>query len=230
MNIKAVIMSHDTPKTTKALYDLLKGTFDVTVMDVASSEGMSPPCPAEWYPNLYYTGCWREVMTRFTKSDVVWVIGGDVTAENTAEEYRAAIELAMPFGLWSPSFSGYFREIMSKKKACGRILNVFHLEGIAMAMSRDMMEQIERDIPGRSVFGWGVDLWMSWASWSTMRRNILDGTVSMSHPEGCGYSRDKARAEMDSFMEMTIGPNWKEDARIAPELGRFERNVREMLR
>ena len=229
MRIKAVIMSHDTPKTTKRLYDLLNGTFDITVMDVGSSEGMRPMCPSELYPNLYYTGCWREAMSRFRKYDVVWVIGGDVTPENTAIEYRTAIETAMPFGLWSPTFNGHYREIMSNKKASGRILNVFHIEGIAIAMSKDMIDQVDADIPGRSRLGWGVDLWMSWLGWSTMRRNVLDGRVSMVHPEGCGYSKEEARSEMDDFMEMTVGINWKDDARISPEFGRFERNIRAVL-
>jgi len=92
MRIKVIIMSHDTPKTTKALYDLLHGTMDVTVFNVGSSEGMSPLCPFDLYPNLYYTGCWREAMRRFGDYDVLWVIGGDVTAQNTANEYRIAIE------------------------------------------------------------------------------------------------------------------------------------------
>lgn len=229
MKIKVVIMSHDAPMTTKALYDLMAGTLDVTVMNVGSSEGKGPPCPADLYPNLYYTGCWRESMMRFGEYDVVWIIGGDVTAENTAAEYREAIETAMPFGIWSPAFHGYCREVMSAPKAAGRALNVFHLEGIAMAISRDMMEQIGGDIPGGSVLGWGIDLWLSWAGWSTARRNVLDGRVSMRHPEGCGYSREAARREMDEFMEVAVGSNWKEEARIAPEFGRFERNVREVL-
>lgn len=229
MRIKAVIMSHDTPKTTKALYDLLHGVFDVTVMNVGSSEGMSPPCPADLYPNLYYTGCWREAMRRFGAYDVLWVIGGDVTAESTAGEYRKAIETAMPFGLWSPAFTGYCREVMFKTKAAGKVFNVFHLEGIALAMSRDMMDQIGRDIPGGSVLGWGLDLWMSWVGWTSTRRNILDGRVSFSHPSGCGYSREAARIEMDTFMEIAVGPQWKEETRTAPEFGRFDRNVRELV-
>ena len=229
MRIKAVVMSHDTPKTTKALYDVLHPGLDVTVLDVGSSEGMSPPCPAELYPNLYYTGCWRESMRRFGEYDVLWVIGGDVTAENTAEEYRKAIETAMPFGLWSPVFAGYSREVMSKAKAKGRVLNVFHLEGIALALSRDMIEQIGADIPRGSVLGWGVDLWMSWAGWRVSMRNVLDGRVSMSHPDGSGYSREKARIEMDDFMETAVGQNWRDVARIAPEFGRFDRNIRGVL-
>jgi hypothetical protein len=229
MKIKAVIMSHDTPKSTKALYDVLCGTFDVTVFNVGCSEGKSPPCPSDIYPNLFYTGCWRESMRRFSEYDVVWVIGGDVRAENTAAEYLKAITSAMPFGLWSPSFCGYFREVMSKDKAKGRVLNVFHLEGIATAISRDMMEQIGFDIPGGSVLGWGVDLWMSWEGWRSMRRNVLDGRVSMCHPEGCGYSREAARREMDGFMEQAIGSNWGEEARLAPEFGIFDRNIRHEL-
>lgn len=229
MRLKVIIMSHDTPFTTRALYDIFSGTLDVTVMDVGSSKGKEPPCPADRYPNLYYTGCWREAMKRFGEYDVVWVIGGDVTARNTAAEYRYAIETAMPFGLWSPTFSGYSREVMSDDKAVGLTFNVFHLEGIALAISRDMIKQIGGDIPGDNILGWGVDIWMSWVGWTTARRNVLDGRVSMYHPEGCGYSRKEARIEMDKFMKTTVGPDWYKEARIAPELGQFRHNVRSIL-
>jgi aconitate hydratase len=84
-------------------------------------------------------------------------------------------------------------------------------------------------INGLGVLGWGVDLWMSWIGWSSSRRNVLDGRVSMCHPDGSGYSRENARAEMDGFMVEAIGPYWKEDARVAPELGRFESNIRGSL-
>ena len=222
-------MSHDTPKTTKALYDLLSGTLDVTVMNVGSSEGMSPQCPADLYPNLYYTGCWREAMYRFGNYDVLWMIGGDVTAQNSASEYKCAIETAMPFGLWSPVIEGYCREIMHKHRAGGKVWNVYHLEGIATAISLDMMRQITWDIPPGSKLGWGVDLWMSWFGWSTMQRNILDGRVAFQHPESCGYSRQEALAEMGGFMENAVGVNWHADARLAPQFGSFQANLREMV-
>lgn len=226
MKIKAVIMSHNTPNTTKDLYDLFVDVFDVTVFDVDSSEGKSPECPSERYPNLYYTGCWREAMRRFGDYDVLWVIGGDVKAENLGCEYRIAMETIGEFGLWSPSFSGYHRDIMSKQRANDRVLNVYHLEGISMAMSQNMMRSINWDIPKGSVLGWGVDLWMSWMGWNNDKKNVLDGRVSMWHPEGCGYSREKARSEMDGFMENSVGKNWFEEARISPEFGLFENNIR----
>ena len=229
MRIKAVIMSHDTPKTTKSLYDLLHGTFDVTVFNVGSHEGMSPSCPVDLYPNLYYVGCWREAMRRFGDYDVVWVIGGDVTAENSASEYKEAIETAMPFGTWSPTINGYCREVMSKNRAKGRVLNVFHLEGIASAISQDMMRMIDWDIPDGSKLGWGIDLWMSWMGWSIMSRNILDGRVSLKHPESCGYSRQSARMEMNGFLENAVGSDWDKELRTAPDLGRFDNNIREVV-
>ena len=229
MRIKVVIMSHDTPKTTKALYDLLHGTMDVTVFNVGSSEGMSPLCPADLYPNLYYTGCWREAMRRFGDYDVLWLIGGDVTAENTADEYKNAIETVMPFGTWSPVIVGRSREVMSKGKANGRILNVFHLEGIATAISQDMMKIIDWDIPDGSKLGWGIDIWMSWLGWTTMSRNILDGRVSLHHPFGCGYNRFNARKEVNVFLYSAVGPDWESQLRIAPEFERFNNNIRQVL-
>jgi len=230
MRIKVIIMSHDTPKTTKALYDLLHGTMDVTVFNVGSSEGMSPLCPFDLYPNLYYTGCWREAMRRFGDYDVLWVIGGDVTAQNTANEYRIAIETAMPFGTWSPSIVGSSRDVMSRDKVNGRVLDVFHLEGIATAISQNMMRMIDWDIPDGSKLGWGIDLWMSWMGWITLHRNILDGRVSLHHPGSCGYNKFVARNEMSFFMYNSMGPDWEKEARTKPEFQSFDNNIRHVLR
>lgn len=229
MKIKVVIMSYNTPKTTKELYDLLHNVFDVTVFNVGSREGKSPVCPYDRYPNLYYTGCWREAMRRFGQYDVLWVIGGDVTAQNTALEYQHAIETSAPFGLWSPTFDGYCREIMSKTQSNGKTFNVFHLEGIALAISGNFMRQIEYDIPGGSVLGWGVDLWMSWEGWRSGSRNVLDGRVSMQHPMECGYSRVEAKREMNGFLESVIGPQWADEAKTEPEYGEFNANIREEM-
>jgi hypothetical protein len=92
-----------------------------------------------------------------------------------------------------------------------------------------MMEQIGFRIPDGSRLGWGVDLWMSWIGWTSMMRNIIDGRVSLRHPESCGYSREEARMEMDTFMVNAIGNNWIRDARAAPALGRFDNNVRGVI-
>lgn len=226
MKVKVVIMSHNTPHTTKALYDLLSVVFDVTVFNVGSREGMNPVCPYELYPNLYYTGCWREAMRRFGHYDALWVIGGDVTAQNTALEYWYAIETAMPFGLWSPSIDGHSREVMSKKHANGKILNVYHLEGIAFAMSKHMMRQISYDIPRGNVLGWGVDIWMSWEGWRSGQNNVLDGRVSLQHPLKCGYCQQSAKTEMKEFLESVMGPQWNNEAKTDPEFGEFNRNIR----
>jgi hypothetical protein len=225
MKVKAVIMSHNTPVTTRALYEALSPVFDVMVMDSGSDEGQSPECPAERYANLYYTGCWNEAMRRFGDYDVVWMIGGDVKLENSPREYRDAILSALPFGIWSPVISGHCREVGAKKMAWGRVFNVYHLEGIAMAISGDMVRHIG-SIPGCNRLGWGIDIWLSWIGWSTGRRNILDGRVSLFHPEGCGYSREQARKEMGEFLEMAVGPNWMADTRCLPHQGLFENNLR----
>jgi len=119
---------------------------------------------------------------------------------------------------------------MSRDKVNGRVLDVFHLEGIATAISQNMMRMIDWDIPDGSKLGWGIDLWMSWMGWITLHRNILDGRVSLHHPGSCGYNKFVARNEMSFFMYNSMGPDWEKEARTKPEFQSFDNNIRHVLR
>lgn len=230
MRIKAVIMCHNTQCTTDALYYALEPILDVTVFNVGSEDGKGPTCPHDNYPNIYYTGCWKEAMRRFGDYDVLWVIGGDVTLKNTGMEYREAIETSMPFAFWSPVVDGYSRAIMHEKLVQGRVLNVYHIEGIAMAVSHEIMEKINYSIPEGSTLGWGIDLWMSLVGWNSPRCNILDGRVVMKHPETCGYSRPEAMRQMYRFLSQMFGPTWPLEVRSAEMFSSFSQNIRSVLK
>ena len=226
--MKVVIMSHNTPITTENLYSGLSKCFDVTVFDSGSDEDRKPHCPVDVFPNLYWTGCWREAMKRYGDADFLWVIGGDISLLNKPEHYRYAFDSLAPFnvGCWSPAISGKCREIMSEEKARDRVWSVYHLEGQALALSKKVMKKIGFTIPEFNKLGWGVDMWFCWESWKYGMRNILDGRVSLHHPSSCGYNNNEAQEEMIKFLSYVCGDGWGFEMRADPYFENFDKNLR----
>jgi len=227
--IKAVVMCHNTPDTTDELYRRLSGCFDVTVFDSGSDEDKRPGCPSERMPNLYWTGCWLEAMRRWGDCDFLWVLGGDVSLRDEPWVYMRAMTSMQGYNvsIWSPAINGRALDMMSSAKAVGKVWSVYRLEGQAMALSKDMMSMIGRTFPPGNHLGWGVDVWLCWKAWTSGMRNVLDGRVSIGHPEGTGYDVVEAEKLCERYLFGLVGPSWPVDTRTFPGFERFECNVRE---
>ena len=169
-------------------------------------------------------------MRRYGDRDFLWVIGGDISLIDAPDYFHYAFRSMMPFnvGCWSPAISGKHRDIMSAEKAAGRVWNVYHLEGQALALSKSLMDDLNHTIPEPNRLGWGVDFWFCWKSWRADRKNVLDGRVKIRHPFVCGYNVDEAQKEMTEFLAMVGGPNWGLELRAHPWFDQFENNLREV--
>ena len=227
MNIKTVIMCHNTPVSTKKLYKQLSEVGHVDVFDSGSDKDKKPDCPCETFENLYWTGCWKEAMKRYGDSDFLWVLGGDVLLENETWTYYEIMEDAIKYniGLWSPAVNGSCRGVMSKNTAKGKAWSVYHVEGIAMAASKRLMEEMGRDFPPGNKLGWGVDVWMSMVGWEKGMMNIIDGRVSIAHPFVRGYDSQRAWDEMSLYMENVLGKEWKTRVKMSVK-DDFDLNIR----
>lgn len=229
MNIKTVIMSHNTPDTTEKLYNQLSQVAQVNVFDSGSDVDKIPNCPCEKCGNLYWTGCWVKAINKYRDADFLWVLGGDVSLKSEPWMYYKVMEDVAKYkiGCWSPAVSGRCRGVMSEEKARGKVWSVYHVEGIAMAVSGHLLKDMSFTIPSGNVFGWGVDVWMSLMGWEGGMRNVVDGRVVVGHPDFTGYSSDKAQREMDWWMEGVLGEGWRERAKTLI-MDSFEANVREV--
>jgi len=219
-------MCHDKPDSSALLREKLSEAFAVTLFD-SGSEKCPPKNPDVVFPNLYWTGCWNQAIHCFPDCDALWVIGGDVSLVEPAHVYRESIESAMPFGCWSPAIKGRCRPLMSVDHVMGRPWSVWHLEGVAMAVSRQLINVIDR-LPSINKFGWGLDIWLCWRSWTAQMRNVLDGRVTLVHPEHCGYDGGAAMREMGEFLKSEIGPRWRDELRYWSD--DFDPNVRGPLK
>lgn len=229
MDIKTVIMCHNTPRTTEALYGQLSGLGYVDVFDSGSDEDKRPECPCERFENLYWSGCWKEAMKRYGDADFLWVLGGDVSLVDEPRKYYECLEEMTKHnvGCWSPAVSGSCRGVMSMDSAVGKMWSVYHIEGIAMVASRSLMREMGYSFPARNKYGWGLDMWMSYLGWDRGMRNVIDGRVSIVHPAHRGYDSQEAWDEMCLWMEEVYGKDWMQKIRFNYRDG-FRDNVREI--
>jgi hypothetical protein len=229
MKIATVIMCHNTPESTDLLYRRLSAVAEVDVLDSGSDEGKRPTCPCSRFGNLYWTGCWEEAMRRHRDADFLWVLGGDVSLGSEPSTYYRAMEDMgrWDVGCWSPAVSGTCRDVMSAGKVGGRVLSVYHVEGIAMAASGRLMREMGFAFPPGNRYGWGVDMWMSMVGWERGMRNVVDGRVSVGHPDFRGYDGGKAMGEMTAWLEGMLGGEWAYRVRMGM-ICDFALNVREV--
>lgn len=229
MDIRTVIMCHNTPRTTETLYAQLSGMGKVEVFDSGSDEDKRPECPCERFGNLYWTGCWEEAMRRHGDADFLWVVGGDVSLKDEPWKYYKAMEEVAKYDVacWSPAVEGSCRGVMSKEEAGNKVWSVYHVEGIAMAASKRLMKEMGFGFPAASRCGWGLDMWMNCLGWEKGMRNVLDGRVSMVHPDVRGYDSQDAWDEMCSWLGDLYGKEWMSKVRFNTRDG-FMENIREV--
>lgn len=215
MKVAAVIMCHNSPDTTERLRKELLSVVDrLWVVDSGSDKDSRARKTDEviYCDNLYWTGCWNYAIQLFreTDADILWVIGGDIELRGDPKKHIECMKSAMPFGGWHPGVDGVSRALVQHSKAQGNAWEVWHLEGIAMAISRQAMHQID-GLPEDNKYGWGLDIWMNWRCWKAGMRNVLDGRVKIFHPDLRGYSSYNAHSEMFVWLESKLGKNYRDE-------------------
>lgn len=199
--IKAVIMHYNKPENADRLYEQLAPVFDdVEIFDNGSDSNKIPIHTTRSRENVYWTGTWNEVMATCSGYDAVWVLGCDIELKNKPKEYRDAIEASLPFGCWSPCIDGRAHPFMQAEYFKDhKPLEVKNIEGMALAVSGNLMRQVGELVPG-STIGYGQDFWLCYRARKAGMRNIIDGRVSVHHPEGQGYNDVEALRQMfDTF-------------------------------
>lgn len=210
MRIKVVIMCHNTASNSDLLYNQLSKAFDVSLFDSGSE--VRPKNTTHKFGNIYWTGLWDEAIKRYKDYDVIWGVGGDITLKDDPYSYREAIETAMPFGCWSPAIEGTSRDFMNVKETKNEAWQVWHVEGMSMAVSIAAIDSFY-PFPQGNILGWGVDVFMCCKSWQRGLHNVLDGRVKVFHPKSRGYNNREAFLEMEQWLGGIFGDNWRDITR-----------------
>jgi hypothetical protein len=154
--IKAIIIHHNNPANADKLFEQMSSVFDdMEIFDNGSDPSMIPIHTTRSRENVYWTGTWNEVMKTCSDYDAVWVIGCDIELRSKPEEYRKAIEDSLPFGVWSPCIEGRSHPFMlAEYYKDGKPRKVINIEGMAMALSGELMKKVKELVPG-SPMGYG---------------------------------------------------------------------------
>jgi len=211
MRIKVAVLNHNEPERTENIHEFLRGAFDeVEIIDSGSDSDKVPAGVTIALPNVYWTGAWNELLARYSDWDAIWMLPDDIEFKNTAEEYRQAIETAMPFGCWSPCIEGRAHPFMKAENFVdGLPLEVINSEGMTLAVSGELARDVQKLVEGSA--GYGQDFWLCFRSRKMGLRNILDGRVRIFHEEEIRYDDEKWLAEMNEVFGHLYGPNFREE-------------------
>lgn len=208
--IKVVVLNHNRPHNADLLFEKLSGAFDdVELMDSGSDSDKIPMNMTVSLPNVYWEGAWLESMRRWSEYDAIWVVGCDITLKLSPSEYRNAIETSLPFGVWSPCVEGRAHPFMLESNYAGKPVGVKNVEGISFAVSGELIRSVGKKFEVYTKIGFGQDYWMCAMARQRGMKNVIDGRVSIIHPESIGYSENEAHAIFDEVFSKRYGVNFR---------------------
>ena len=208
--VKAVILHHNMPENADGLFSQLAAAFDdVEVIDCGSDPDKIPTRLTVPLPNVYWEGAWLEAMRRWSDHDAIWIVGGDIELRSRPGDYRRAIEDALPFGCWSPAIDGRAHPFMLARHYGGERRRVVNVEGMALAVSGELVRMIGGRFEVETKVGFGQDYWLCAMARDGGLPNYVDGAVEVRHPPGIGYDEADAHRRMDEAFGARFGPDYR---------------------
>ena len=222
--IAVVILNHNKPENADKLFTQLNGVFDrVELWDSGSDSNKIPLNVTQSFGNIYWTGCWNEIMRTMSDYDAVWMIGCDITLNSIPEEYLMCLREQLPFGCWSPCVEGRAHPFMLAENYWhGNPRSVKNIEGMAMAVSGELMRHVGKLMDG-STIGFGQDYWLCNQARSLEMKNVIDGRVKIHHPPEIGYDEKKAHDEMEKIFTEKYGSQFRQEVFEYDQ--RYEQNL-----
>jgi len=207
--IVAVVINHNLPENADLLFEALSYGFDhVELINGGSAPEKIPINVTIPLPNVYWEGAWLEAMSRWSDMDAIWVVGGDIGLVDPPISYRQAIEAAMPFGCWSPAIRGRAHPFMLAENS-GERNRVKNVEGMALAVSGELIRTIGAKFHVSTEIGFGQDYWLCAMARGNSLPNYIDGTVSVLHPHAVGYNEGDAHAKMERAFTEKFGADFR---------------------
>jgi hypothetical protein len=211
LRIKTVVLHHNMPEQADDLFSKLVVAFDdVELIDCGSDPEKIPMCVTVPLPNVYWEGAWLEAMKRWSDYDVIWILGADIKLQDEPAKYRKAIEEAMPFGCWSPAINGRAHPFMLAAHQNGKRHRVNNVEGMALAVSGELVRMVECRFEVETKIGFGQDYWFCAMARGEDLPNYIDGTVTVEHPATIGYNESEAHDLMDEAFAARFGPHYRQ--------------------
>jgi hypothetical protein len=208
--IMVIVLNHNKPENSDKLASQLKPCFpEVEVWDSGSPPDGIPMSITESFGNIFWEGAWLEAMSRYRDYDAIWLLGCDIILKDSPERYRQAIESSLPFGCWSPTIDGRAHAFMLEGHYDGKRERVNNVEGMALAVSGELIRSIGAKFEVSTKIGFGQDYWLCAMARRNSLSNYIDGAVSVTHPAEIGYNEETAHDLMEASFSEKFGKDFR---------------------
>lgn len=164
-----------------------------------------PPHPG-WVnldPQNYFTSKWQEALKRFT-GDVLFNIQADVTVPDMAALFAAA-EAAFrtgQTGMYAPNVAytyWMFDPVLLPRYADG-LHAVPQTDTLCWFLDSQVIRGTRYPLPEANRYGWGLDALSVATCLRLGVRVVRDYRLRVDHPQGTGYSSDRAFEELQALL------------------------------
>ena len=213
----------DADRTAKLRDALQRGDPEtpVLVLDNASPE----PFPGAWArlpENLYWAGslAWCLAALEREGNSHVWFCNNDIMPVSAPPflgrmlARLKKLQKSGKVGIISPSFSSNPYHAQMVRQPGGQCAKVAYVDGIAPFIDLECVRQIGGLDFGENIYGYGVDVWLSYRASRSGWGVFVDHSVLFRHHyhteamQKDGFMTLAAKAE-DSFMRARLGDDWR---------------------
>jgi hypothetical protein len=169
--------------------------------DVEEGDGHWVRVPNEWFYGRKFEECLRR-----HSGGVMFQIQADTSTEDwgkVVEQCREAYRAQRDLGVWAPNvdFNAWVTErVAIRQIGDAQAVAVANTDGVIWSLSEPVVRRLRELRYDMNNLGWGVE----WAAIAyAMANNLLvlrDLSITIVHPQGSGYGRQAAGAQMEAFL------------------------------
>jgi len=187
--------------------EAVAGQVDHLTVLFKNDTGQDETGPGEWrrIPSERYYGWQFRESLELNRGDVMLHIQADASFGDWPKLVggcREAFWSKPGIGVWSPDvyhswYTPRLTQVSTKKDET--LVSVTITDGVVWALSRPVVEAMERLDYSRNNFGWGLTETAAAVAMTNGLAVMMDLSLPVAHPKGSGYNRDKALEESRAF-------------------------------
>lgn len=123
---------------------------------------------------------------------------------NLVTSYTNLIKWHKNIGVWAPSISGTYYKLKTSRiiKIPKTSLSIVALtDGIVFSLSPSIIKRMRQADYSKNIYGWGIDRLFCVAAHVASQLVVIDESVAVDHPIGCGYDSNAARVHYHEFIK-----------------------------
>lgn len=169
--------------------------------------------PGSWIrvPNDYFYGKkFKVALDLIAKDEVLLLIQADANSEDWPSliaRCRLLMESNESIGVWAPDInhSSWTNErVRIAENPHQNVMFVTQTDGIVFSYNSRVLDRLRQLNYENNNLGWGIDWLAICFAYTNDMYVIRDGSITVGHPVGSGYSSSEAQTQMNEFfLQMT---------------------------